>query len=107
MSYVNVRIETKTKNNVNKILKKLGITPTQAITMYYKQIEREEGIPFDLKLNNNSFYHTHVDFNDKELMEAIKEAEDIEKHPEKYKHYRTIKELLEDLHDFREVDITE
>jgi len=37
---------------VEKILAQLGISTTQAITMFFEQIKLNRGIPFELKLPN-------------------------------------------------------
>lgn len=34
-----------------------------------------------------------------EMLESIAEAEDIEKHPEKYKSYNSVEDLIKDLHN--------
>ena len=49
---INARIEPKLKMEVEEILKHLGITTTQLITMLYKQISNTQGIPFELRLPN-------------------------------------------------------
>lgn len=34
-----------------------------------------------------------------EMLEALAEAEDIEKHPEKYKSYNSVEDLMKDIHN--------
>ena len=43
---ISLRIDSDLKNDVEKILKSLGIPMTTAITMYFKQIKMKNGIPF-------------------------------------------------------------
>jgi addiction module RelB/DinJ family antitoxin len=43
---VRVRIEPKRKRSVEKILEKMGMSPSQAINMLYAQIELKHGLPF-------------------------------------------------------------
>jgi DNA-damage-inducible protein J len=50
---INARIESDLKQDVEKILKQLGLSATQAITMYYQQIRLNKGLPFDVKLPND------------------------------------------------------
>lgn len=50
--YVKARIEPELKAEVHAVLEELGITPSQAIYMFYKMIQREHGIPFSLMLPN-------------------------------------------------------
>lgn len=41
-----IRIDSKLKKGAENILEKQGIKPTQAITMFYTEIERIQGFPF-------------------------------------------------------------
>jgi DNA-damage-inducible protein J len=43
---VTVRLDPKVKRDAQKILDKLGITTSQAVTMYFNQISAEKGLPF-------------------------------------------------------------
>lgn len=49
-SVIYVRIDSELKTNAENILSQLGITPSSAIQMLYKQIILQNGMPFDLKL---------------------------------------------------------
>jgi len=49
---INARIEPELKNQVETIFKELGLSTTQAITMFYKQVVLNNGIPFDIKIPN-------------------------------------------------------
>ncbi len=49
---INARIESDLKKDVEHILKQLGLSATQAITMYYQQIKLNKGLPFEVKLPN-------------------------------------------------------
>ncbi len=50
---INARIESELKVDVEAILKKLGLSATQAISMFYQQIKLHNGIPFAVKIPNN------------------------------------------------------
>jgi DNA-damage-inducible protein J len=50
---INARVKPDLKKEVEQILSHLGITTTQAITMYFEQIKMNKGIPFQLKIPNN------------------------------------------------------
>lgn len=49
---IQVRIEPKLKEDVEKILDKLGISASQAISMFYNSIKLNKGIPFEQKIPN-------------------------------------------------------
>ena len=50
-----IRIEPSVKEQAERILSALGITTSSAITMFYKQIILQRGIPFEVKLPANGF----------------------------------------------------
>ena len=49
---ISSRIDAELKNKADSILAQIGIKPSQAITMFYTQIVRQRGIPFELKVPN-------------------------------------------------------
>lgn len=44
------RIDPELKEQAEYILNSLGLPPSSAITMFYKQIVLQQGLPFDVKL---------------------------------------------------------
>ncbi len=46
------RIDSDLKNGAESIIYDLGMTPTVAIQMFYKQIIMNHGLPFDAKLKS-------------------------------------------------------
>ena len=48
---IQVRIQKPLKDRVEVILSKLGLTTSQAITIFFKQIVDKNSIPFDLSLS--------------------------------------------------------
>ncbi len=50
---IRTRIDPRRKARAEKILSKLGVSPTQAITMLYAQIELRQAIPFPLQIEDN------------------------------------------------------
>ena len=47
---VHARMDTALKENVEAILAQLGLTSSDAIKLFYKQIELNGGLPFELKV---------------------------------------------------------
>lgn len=86
-SSMHIRIEPEVKKEVERILSNLGMTSTEAINIYLRQIILNSGIPFEIK---------QPQFSD-EMLEAIAEADEILENPDKYKSYSNINELLEEL----------
>jgi DNA-damage-inducible protein J len=51
-SVVHVRIEPHTKQKAEGVLRKLGLTPTEAIRIFYRQISLRGSLPFPVKIPN-------------------------------------------------------
>jgi DNA-damage-inducible protein J len=45
---IRARLEPELKENAETVLRRLGLNATQAITMFYKQVELRGGLPFDV-----------------------------------------------------------
>ena len=52
MSYIQLRIDEKTKKSAKKVLDKIGIDMSSAIKIYLRQIVINQGIPFKLLTQN-------------------------------------------------------
>ncbi len=50
---IHARIEPGTKKKAEGVLKKLGMSPTEAIRLFYRQICLREGIPFPVVIPND------------------------------------------------------
>ena len=49
---INARVESRLKAKVDHIFDVLGLSPTEAITLFYKQVELNKGLPFEVKMPN-------------------------------------------------------
>ena len=49
---VRARVDTRLKEDVEKIFAEIGLSTSQAITMFLRSVRRERGIPFELKIPN-------------------------------------------------------
>ena len=47
-STVRARIQPELKSHVEAIFHRLGLNATQAITLFYKQVELRQGLPFEV-----------------------------------------------------------
>ena len=84
---INIRVEPELKKEVEETLNDLGMNIADAVTVFLKQVVLTEGIPFMIRKPKYN----------KENIEAINEAQEILKNPEKCKKYDNVQELLEDL----------
>ena len=65
---VRARIEPSLKSDVEKLLARLGVTTTEAITMFFSQIRLRQGLPFPVEVPNEITQRT---------FEATDRGEDI------------------------------
>ena len=53
-STIRARIEPELKGKAEHIFQQLGLSTTQAITLFYKQVELKKGLPFDVAIPNET-----------------------------------------------------
>jgi len=49
---IRARTEPSLKEEVENILEKLGMSSTEAINMFYRQVKLRKGLPFDVRIPN-------------------------------------------------------
>ena len=89
---LNIRIEPNLKKEAEKTLDDLGMNVADAVTIFLKQVVLTESIPFNIKKPK---------YND-ETLEAIKEALEMIKNPDKYKSFNNVEELMQELNSENE-----
>lgn len=78
---ITARVDPTLKQTTEAILAQLGLTPSQAITMFYRQINLRRGLPFEVNIPNV------------ETQQAINDAI----HRTNVKSFDTVDEALKDL----------
>ncbi len=53
-STIRARMEPDLKDKAEHIFRKPGLTTTQALTLFYKQVELRKGLPFDVAIPNET-----------------------------------------------------
>lgn len=86
---INVNVDAKNKEEATSILKSLGLNMSTAINMFLAQIVKRNGIPFEIVNPTPS----------KEMIEALREANEIIKNSDKYPGYTNREELKKSLLD--------
>lgn len=76
---IHARIDPKLQESAARILSKLGISTTEAIRLFLKQVELHKGLPFSISIPNA------------QTAAAMMEAND----PAALKRYRSFRELRE------------
>ena len=82
----NFRIDADLSNQASKLLEGLGLSMSQAISMFLRQVVLQQGLPFEVKYPKRSG----------ELWDAIEEAKQLEADP-KTKRYTDMNEMWADL----------
>ena len=49
---ISARIDPKLKRSTERIFRDLGLTTSQAITLFYEQVQLQQGLPFSTKIPN-------------------------------------------------------
>ncbi|HRY91458.1 MAG TPA: type II toxin-antitoxin system RelB/DinJ family antitoxin, partial [Candidatus Gracilibacteria bacterium] len=68
---IRARIEPELKAKGEKALKAMGLTPTQAITIFYKQITIQKAIPFEVKLEAGDIPENYIRVKNKEHLAEL------------------------------------
>ena len=55
MANLNIRIDANLKQDVDKILGRLGLNASDAVRIFFARIREEKGIPFALKLPDKEY----------------------------------------------------
>ncbi|MBD3339080.1 MAG: type II toxin-antitoxin system RelB/DinJ family antitoxin [Candidatus Lokiarchaeota archaeon] len=58
---IRARVEPDLKKEVESIFSELGLTPTTAINIFYKQVKLYKGLPFDVRVPNETTIQTFKD----------------------------------------------
>ena len=84
---VNIRMDEDLKREFNDFCKEVGMTMTTAFNVFAKKTVKENRIPFVIG----------DDIPNAETIAAIKEVEYMRKHPDKYKAYSDVDEMMKDI----------
>ena len=76
-STVRARIEPDLKEKAEKVFHKIGLTSTQAITLFYKQVELRNGLPFDIVIPNKTTLRTFNDTDASKNLVVCKDTNDM------------------------------
>ena len=72
---IRARMEPSLKEHVEQIFQKLGLNTTEAINLFYKQVVLNNGLPFELKIPNETTLQT---FQDTDAGRNLVECKDID-----------------------------
>ena len=72
---ITVRLDEQVKRDAQKVLKQLGMTTTQAITMYLNQISLEKALPYHPNIPNPETERAMNDLENKHDVKVFETAE--------------------------------
>ncbi len=76
-STVHARIDSGLKRNVEGILGHLGLSTTQAITLFFNQVALRKGLPFDVTIPNDETLKVFQDTDEGRDLVVCKDADDM------------------------------
>ena len=76
-SVIHTRIDSNLKADAESILEKIGLTSSEAVRLFYRQIELNQGIPFDVKIPNKLTVETLAKSDRGEDIHSAKDADDL------------------------------
>jgi DNA-damage-inducible protein J len=74
---IRARVEDPLKKEVDNILLSLGISPSEAINIFYCQIRLMRGIPFEVKIPNKVTLRTFKNTDANKKRKSYKSKEDL------------------------------
>ncbi|MBT6219259.1 MAG: type II toxin-antitoxin system RelB/DinJ family antitoxin [Rhodospirillaceae bacterium] len=78
---IRARVEPDLKQDAEAVFSTLGMSPTEAITLFYKQVALQHGLPFEVRVPNA------------ETLEAMRQA----KEKDGLIKYNSVDELMSDI----------
>jgi DNA-damage-inducible protein J len=70
-------MESDLKEKAEHIFRKLGLTTTQALTLFYKQVEIRNGLPFEVAIPNETTLRTFADTDSGRNLVMCEDADDM------------------------------
>jgi DNA-damage-inducible protein J len=74
---IRARIEPELKHNSETVLAALGLSVTEAVTLFYKQISLQHGLPFDVKIPNDVTIKTLKQLRNRENLTEYSSLDDL------------------------------
>jgi DNA-damage-inducible protein J len=72
---ITVRLDPQVKKDAQAILKELGLTTTQAVSLFFKQVSLNKGLPFAVEIPNEATIQAIEDGLNKRNIKTFENAE--------------------------------
>jgi DNA-damage-inducible protein J len=74
---IRARIEPRLKQEVEKLFKEVGLTTTEAINLFYRQVKLRNGLPFNVVIPNKTTEKVFKDTDAKRNLIRCEDADDM------------------------------
>ena len=74
---IRARVDPALKEDAESVFAALGLSVTQAITLFYLQVKWYRGLPFELRLPNEATQHVFAQTDAGEDLERCKDVNDM------------------------------
>ncbi len=74
---IKTRIEPDLKKEVERIFASLGLSATEAISLFYYQVKLWKGLPFEIRIPNKKTLKTFKDTDEGKNLVRCKDADDM------------------------------
>jgi len=74
---IRARIDPSLKDEVEDVFEQLGLSTTQAITLFYQQVKLNRGLPFDVRIPNAITLRTFAETDAGENIVRCEDAQDM------------------------------
>jgi len=74
---VRTRMEPALKKEAESLMARLGLSPSQAITLFYRQVTLRKGLPFDIVIPTTTTLKVFEDTNAGKNLTVCADAEDM------------------------------
>ena len=74
---VRARIEPELKNDVEKLFKELGLSTTEAINIFYRQVKMRNGLPFNVVIPDKTTEKVFKDMDAQRNLIRCEDANDM------------------------------
>ena len=74
---IRARTDPELKGKAEKILRKLGVSPSDAINIFYNQIVIHKGIPFEIMLEDSDTDDMYTEIHNVKQLKTMLNLEDV------------------------------
>ena len=74
---IRARIDPALKEETEDVFQRLGLTTTQAITLFYQQVNLYQGLPFEVRIPNQTTQRTFEDTDEGKNVIGCQDVDDM------------------------------